>query len=142
AIPATPDSMSLPDYGESEAGAGTVSARCVARLIEWAALQPDASAALRAGLGGAALDEPDGRIPSETAYCAIELAAELSGDLHLALHYVDALGMAALDALGLLALASRTVGEALERYLHHSATVTDALDLELVIDGDVARLRC
>jgi AraC-like DNA-binding protein len=93
----------------------------------------------RMELGGLALADPDARLPLRCYYALLEAAAELLGDPHFGLAYVDQVEPAAIGAVGFLATTSRTLGESIERVIRFHRVLTEGDVFALERAGGVAR---
>lgn len=93
------------------------------------------------GVDSELLADPDGRVPLEAVYAFVELVVERTGDEHAPLALVRGLDVEAFDALGLLALTSATLGEALERTLRYQRIFAEGERYELEQAGDLVHVR-
>jgi AraC-like DNA-binding protein len=111
-------------------------ARDLSHVLDYAVRRgADRTALLgRAKVDPARLEDPDGRVALATYYAGVEAAAEALGDPHFGLHYGEAVEPFAMDAVGLLTTASRTVGEAVQRIVRFRRLMSDGevFDLELM----------
>ncbi len=113
--------------------APTAWARSLARLIDYAEGRGLDRAKLLSQLDveRAALDDADRRVPSTAYYRAIELCSQGLKDPYFGMRYVEQAGLTSVDAVGFLALASRNVGEALDRYVRHHPLVSEADEIHV-----------
>ena len=123
--------------------APTVWSHGVADLIAYAAKRGASASALhrQLGLKPSQLADPDQRIRLTTYYDVVEYVAEVLGTPYLGLEYIDEVEPASIDAVGFLAMASRTVGEAVQRIIRHHPLMNEGEIFALQIDGDVATFR-
>lgn len=91
----------------------------------------------RAGLGAAALADPDARVPLLGVYALIEAVCERLGDA-ASLRFVAAVDGGDLDALGFLLQTCPDLGAALERFVAFQALYTDGERFAAVQLGDDA----
>lgn len=114
----------------------TVSAGICSGLIAFAAERgADAGALLeRAGLAGAALDDPDGRVPFERYAALMRAGKEMTNDPALALHYGELVDMSEVSILGLIMNASETMLDALTQMQRFGRLAVD-------VDGASAEAR-
>jgi len=95
----------------------------------------------RADLGGLSLADPDARVPLRCYYNLIEAGAELCGDPHFGLSYIDGVTPEAIGAVGFLAMTSATLGESVARILRYYRVLNEGERLTLERDGERARVR-
>ncbi|MEM1430373.1 MAG: AraC family transcriptional regulator [Pseudomonadota bacterium] len=108
----------------------TVSAGLVSGFLDYASRRGGdrASLAARAGLEERALDDPDGRLDLDGYVTLLRVAARMTGDPALALHFSEDVGMSQVSIVGLVMEASATMGEAflqMQRYGRLAADFTD-----------------
>ena len=101
--------------------APTISAGYPRGLVDFAVTKGAPRAALleRAGLGEAEIAHQDQRVPLERYVALFAAAADLTGDLAIALHYGEAVRMQEISIVGLICEACETtmdVGRELNRY--------------------------
>lgn len=95
----------------------------------------------RADLRGLSLSDPDARIPLRCYYNLIEGGAELCGDAHFGLTYIDGVTPDAIGAIGFLAMTSATLGESVGRILRYYRVLNEGESLTLERVGERARVR-
>src|SRR5882757_2648335 len=83
---------------------------------------------LRAGLDGAMLKDPNGRVPVSGMVRLWRLAVEETGDPCLGLKAAAFVQPATFHSLGLAMLASQNLGDALQRSARFSRIVSSAAD--------------
>lgn len=88
---------------------------------------------------GRALADPDARLPLRCYYALLEAGADLLGDPHFGLAYVDQVEPVAIGAVGFLATTSRTLGESIERVIRFHRVLSEGDVFTLERDGAVAR---
>src|SRR5690349_10710611 len=66
------------------------------------------------GISDALLMNPDARLPVTLFYSAVESAMSKLKDPILGVRYISDAGFSSIDAVGFLAMTSRTVGEAMQ----------------------------
>lgn len=110
-----------------------------AHVVEYAVSRGADRAGLLAAIGidATVLADPDRRLPVTAYYAAVEAAADALRAPWFGLDYIDAVEPSALGAIGFLAAASRTLGEAIGRIVRYHPTMTEAERFEL----DVVRGR-
>ncbi|WNG41181.1 helix-turn-helix domain-containing protein [Archangium violaceum] len=118
-------------------------ARGLAHVVEYATQRgADRSAILaRASVLPELLGEPDARVPISAYYAGVEAAAEALADPYFGLHYIEAIEPAAIDAVGFLGMASRTVGEAVRRIIRYHRVMSEGEVFEVEVDGGCAVFR-
>ena len=84
------------------------------------------------------LAHPDQRIPVSLYYDVVEAAAQALRDPLLGVSYIEQVQPASLDAVGFLAMASSTLGEALARIIRHHRWITEGERFELDVAGGLA----
>lgn len=106
----------------------TVSAGLAGGLLDYAVLQGvDRLALLGAsGVNLGDLDDPDNRIPLPRYVALVRAAKALSGDTALPMRFAEAVDMSEFSVVGLLALASATMGEALAQLNRYGQLVVEA----------------
>ena len=82
-----------------------------------------------------------GAIPLAAYYAGIEAAVAELGDPFLGLHYIESVDPSALGALGFLALASPTAGDALARIFRYHAWLAEGEVFAMEVVGGEARFR-
>lgn len=87
------------------------------------------------------LSDPEARVPLEAYYAGLEAAADELRDPFVGLHYVVSVDPSALGALGFLALASPTAGEALARIFRYHAWLTEGDRFAMEVVAGEARFR-
>lgn len=103
----------------------------------------DAGAILRmTGLPVAVEDDPDRRIPVEAVNAAFELAAEMAGIEDFGLRLAGLRGFSNLGPVTVLARDEPDIRSALEIFMSYLPLHNEALDVALLIEGDVAILQC
>jgi AraC-like DNA-binding protein len=109
--------------------ASTVSAGLAGALFDYAVARGADGARLRAqaGLGPAALDDPDKRVPLERYVSLMRAAKSLSGDPALALKFGAETDFRRFSIVGLIAHASATMAEALEQMNRYSRLVAEVV---------------
>ena len=118
-------------------------ARTTLTTLDFAAAQGVDRQALRAridlppGLEG----DPDARIPVSLYYAAVEAAAQATGDPFFGVSYIAAVEPSSIDAVGFLAMASQTLGEAVRRIIRHHPMMTEGELFALEEVGDRALVR-
>ncbi len=95
----------------------------------------------RADLRGGSLDDPDTRLPMRCYYNIVEAGADLLGDAHFGLSYIETVTPAAIGAVGFLAMTSATLGESIARILRFYRVLADGERLTLERDGERATVR-
>lgn len=95
----------------------------------------------RADLRGLSLRDPDARLPMRCYYNVIEAAAELTGDAHFGLSYIDGVTPDAIGAIGFLAMTSATLGESIGRILRYYRLLADGERITLERAGERATIR-
>jgi AraC-like DNA-binding protein len=95
----------------------------------------------RTDLRGLSLRDPDARIPIRCYYNVIEAAAELTGDPHFGLAYIDGVTPDAIGAIGFLAMTSATLGESIGRILRYYRVLNEGERLTLEHAGERAIVR-
>src|SRR5262249_3809122 len=93
------------------------------------------------GIAPELLSDPEARVPLEAYYAGLEAAVEELADPFLGLHYIVSVDPSALGALGFLALASPTAGEALARIFRYHAWLTGGVRFAMELVGDEACFR-
>lgn len=88
-----------------------------------------------AGLGGAALENPDLRIPAKSFARLLELSAQAAGAEDFGLRFVQGHGLAVLGPLALLAREQRTLRDAVACMLHYVPFHNEALGVRVVEAG-------
>lgn len=108
----------------------TVSAGLVVGLIAYAGQRGAdmAQLAREAGLEPGLPGDFDSRLPFIRYADAIRVAGRMLGDPAIALHYGEAVGMAALSVVGLIMEASATMGEALRQLQRYGRLVVEVED--------------
>lgn len=84
------------------------------------------------------LHEPEQRIPVTRYYDMVEAVAGVLGDPLLGVSYIEQVQPEAIDAVGFLAMASQTLGEALQRIMRHHRWITEGERFRLDVSGEVA----
>lgn len=103
----------------------------------------DAGEILRsAGLRPQAEDEPDQRLSASAVNKALERAAELSGAEDFGLRLAELRGFSNLGPVTVLARDEPDIGSALDVFIAYLPLHNEALDVSLVLEGDVAILMC
>lgn len=101
--------------------------------------------AARFGLSDAVLDDPDAMVPISLLFDIIEAAVETSGDDYLGLHFGARIRRTEfaerLGAVGLLMLASPSVGVGIEHVIRYQRFFNDGDSYELVRLGTESELR-
>ncbi len=82
-------------------------------------LQPDLLASL------------DARVTVSDYYRVCEVLSERLEDPHLGLHYIGDSRFTSIDAIGFLALSSATMGDALHRFVHFQALLSEGEEFQL-----------
>lgn len=120
----------------------TVWARMAALFVDFVAQRGVERGVLldAAGLGKAALADPDGRVPLLAVYDALEAACRATADSCLGLHFATSLELADLDALGFLMITSPTFGSALERMFRYQRMWAEGERYELFVEGERVRV--
>jgi AraC-like DNA-binding protein len=95
----------------------------------------------RADLRGLSLRDPDARLPMRCYYNVIEAAAELTGDPHFGLSYIDGVTPDSIGAIGFLAMTSATLGESIGRILRYYRLLADGERIALELEGERATIR-
>lgn len=95
----------------------------------------------RIGLDGDGPMDPDARLPVSTYYATVEAAAEALGDPYFGIHYIEQVQPGSIDAVGFLAMASQTLGEAVARIIRHHPMMTEGEVFDLEVVGDRAIVR-
>jgi AraC-like DNA-binding protein len=115
----------------------------LAHVLDWAVGRGARREKLlaRVELDPALLADGEARIPLAAYYAGIEAAVVELGDPFLGLHYIESVDPSALGALGFLALASPTAGDALERIFRYHAWLVEGDVFALEVVGDEARFR-
>ncbi len=115
----------------------TVGAGYAKALFDFAVSRGVEAAALtaRSGIGGAQLDDPDGRIAFTCYIALLRYAKELSGDPALALHFGAAFPITDLTIAGLIGAASETLLDAFVQMNRYAR-----LTMDLNGQGDRMRL--
>lgn len=115
------------------ARAPTAWAKSLARLIDYGVGRGvDRAKLLRElDVDPAALDDADRRVPSAAYYRAVELCSAALVDPYFGMRYIEDEGLTSVDAVGFLALASKNVGEALQRYVRHHPLVSEADEIHV-----------
>jgi AraC-like DNA-binding protein len=115
----------------------------LAHVLDWAVERGASRDRLLARIPVAreSLEERESRIPLTAYYAGLEAAAGELGDPFLGLHYIASIDPSALGALGFLALASPTVGAALERIFRHHAWLSDGEVFAMEVTAGEARFR-
>lgn len=90
----------------------------------------------RSGLTEVDFADPDGRVPLEAVYTAIEVAVEVTGDHLLGVHAAKAVTDVDLDAMGFLVMTSRTMGEAIERMDRYSEAFVTGERYKWFLEGN------
>lgn len=93
------------------------------------------------GISGEALTDPDGRLPRTAELRMWTQAALLADDEHFGIHLCERLTVDGLGPLGFAVRSSATLGDAYHRVTRYLRLLVLGPVLELVLDGDVARLR-
>lgn len=105
------------------------------------AMGVDADAALAsAGLSRDALRDPNARLPATVAARLWAAAAVAAGDPAFGLRASKFVRPTTFHALGFAVFASATLRDALDRLVRYSHVVTSSRELQLNVDGNVARL--
>jgi AraC-like DNA-binding protein len=91
----------------------TIAAGFAAALLDFAAAKGADVRSLiaRSGLGADRLAQPDGRIPLARYVALLKAGAEACGDPAFALHFGQAVRLEDVSIVGLIGVASRTIGE-------------------------------
>lgn len=120
----------------------TVSTRSVRPVIErLRTLQLDIEAVLAAsGCDPVPLEDPDGRIPHETAIAVWREAVERSADDAFGIHAAEQVRPGAFDVLDYAVRSSATLGEGLQRLVRYQRILHNAAVVQLSIDNDTVRL--
>jgi AraC-like DNA-binding protein len=92
------------------------------------------------GIGGDALEHPDGRLPLALLDAIWQRGAEATADECVGLHAAEALSAGSFGVLSYLGVTSATLGDALGRVLGHFRLLSDASEYKLELRGGVARL--
>lgn len=95
----------------------------------------------RADLEGLSLRDPDARLPMRCYYDVIEAGAELTGDVHFGLSYIDSVTPDAIGAIGFLAMTSATLGESIGRILRYYRVLASGERLSLELANGRATVR-
>jgi AraC-like DNA-binding protein len=95
----------------------------------------------RADLRGLSLRDPDARLPMRCYYNVIEAGADLTGDAHFGLSYMETVTPAAIGAVGFLAMTSATLGESIARILRYYRLLAEGERITLERDGETATVR-
>lgn len=95
----------------------------------------------RADLRGLPLHDPDARLPMRCYYNVIEAGAELTGDLHFGLSYIDGATPDAIGAIGFLAMTSATLGESIGRILRYYRLLAEGERISMEIANERATIR-
>jgi len=82
--------------------------------------------------------DPEQRIPVSRYYEVVEAAAAALGDPLFGISYIEQVQPASIDAVGFLAMASRTLGEALARIIRHHRWITEGERFGLDVAAGVA----
>jgi AraC-like DNA-binding protein len=98
---------------------------------------------LRATLGvdPALLHDPDGRVPLPLLYDFVELVAARAGDEHAPLRLAHHLDVESFDALGLLVVTARDLGEGLDRTIRYQRVFAEGERYDLEHVGDHVHVR-
>jgi AraC-like DNA-binding protein len=94
-----------------------------------------------AGIDPADLADPDGRLPLVLVERLWHEAVRLTGDDCFGLHLAERLPIEAFGALGFALRSSATLGDAYARMVRYFRLVVHGPVVDLVLDGDVVRLR-
>lgn len=116
-------------------------ARGALDLIDYAVAQGVPRAHFQAAglrLPAHAWHTPEQRIPISVYYDVVEAVAEALRDPLLGIHYIAQIQPSAIDAVGFLATASRTLGEAVARIMRHHRWITEGERFELDVVAGVA----
>ncbi|WP_010462804.1 AraC family transcriptional regulator [Acidovorax radicis] len=90
------------------------------------------------GSRAARLGVPEQRIPVSLYYDVVETAAVALDDPLFGVSYIEQVQPASMDAVGFLAMASSTLGEALARVIRHHRWITDGERFELDVAAGMA----
>lgn len=115
----------------------------LAHVLDWAVQRGASRERLlaRVPVAPESLADRESRIPLTAYYAGLEAASDELGDPFLGLHYIASIDPSALGALGFLALASPTVGAALERIFRHHAWLSDGEVFAMEVVAGEARFR-
>ena len=115
----------------------------LAHVLDWAVGRGARREKLlaRIDLAPALLEDGEARIPLAAYYAGIEAAVAELGDPFLGLHYIETVDPSALGALGFLALASPTAGDALARIFRYHAWLAEGETFAMEVVGGEARFR-
>jgi AraC-like DNA-binding protein len=113
--------------------------RAVVSMLEGAGIEAR-SLLEEHGLPPELLEDPDARIPAETAFRLVERMPELLGDELFCLRAARFVPDGALDVFDFAIRASATMGEALERCVRYYALLDDRTELRLERRAAVARV--
>ncbi len=91
------------------------------------------------GLSPENLADPDGRIDANLAFTLFEDVARLTGDEAFGLHTAEALPTGAFGIIEYVARSSRDMREGLERLARYYALVNERMQIELTVEGGIAR---
>lgn len=123
--------------------APTGRAHGLAHVLDWAVARGARREKLlaRVALDPELLADGEARIPLAAYHAGIEAAVDELGDPFLGLHYIETVDPSALGALGFLALASPTAGDALARIFRYHAWLAEGDVFALEVVGGEARFR-
>ncbi len=93
------------------------------------------------GVSEKALGDPDGRVPVEAVYCLLEHLVDRTEDELTPLRLACTIEPGDLDALGLLALTSPTLGDALEATIRYQRVFVEGERYRLETIGDRVHVR-
>ncbi len=93
------------------------------------------------GVDSEVLRDPDGRVPLDVLYAYLELVSARSGDEHAGLRLAHGLDVESFDALGLLAVSSRDLGEGLAHTIRYQRVFAEGERYELERAGDDVHVR-
>jgi AraC-like DNA-binding protein len=120
----------------------TVSTRSVRPVIErLRALRLDIGAVLTAaGCDARSLDDPDARIPHDTAIAVWREAVKCSDDDAFGIHAAEQIRPGAFDVLDYATRSSATLGEGLQRLVRYHRILHNAAVVQLSVDGESVEL--
>lgn len=87
------------------------------------------------GMDSSVLNDPDGRIPTDTHNRAWELAIEAAGNIPLGLRYIDHIQPATFHILGYLILTCANLKDAIEYFIRYETLVNDKHETSLETNG-------
>jgi hypothetical protein len=94
----------------------------------------------RLGIRPEDVADPDGQVPAELTFRALEEAPSITGDPAFALHMAEALPMGSYGLIDYATLSSQTFREALERAVRYFALLDERVDLRVETEDDAVRV--